>query len=87
MQNIKALGFVVSEKKIFKSFHLKIYFSLCGLYMPWTETIWTILQKGYIRNFPTKFSKIPASSLGGYVLEAINDYTRRTHTTDIQWSQ
>ena len=43
------------------------------------------LKKGHIRIIPTKFGQIPASSLGGDVVEAIVDETRRT--TDIQRSQ
>ena len=59
---IKALGDVVSDKKIFKVFILKIYFSLCDLDMQRTETIWTTIKEGHIRNIPAKFSPNPASS-------------------------
>ena len=36
---IKAPGFMVSDKKIFKGFVLKIHFSLCDLDMQQNETI------------------------------------------------
>ena len=50
----KALGLLVSDKKIFKIFVSKIYFSQCNLYMQQTRTIWTIIKVGYIRIIPAK---------------------------------
>ena len=60
--NIKALGLVVSEKKSFNFFILKIYFNPCDLAKQWTGTIWTILKEGHIRIIPTKLGQNPASS-------------------------
>ena len=62
--NIKALGLVVSDKKIFKVFICKIYFSLCDLDMQQTETFWTILKEGHVRFISAKFGQNPASTLG-----------------------
>ena len=52
----------VSDKKIFKVFILKIYFSLCDLGMQQTGTIRTIVKEGHIRIIPAKFSANPDSS-------------------------
>ena len=41
--NIKVPGLLVSDKKIFKFFISKIYYSLCDLEMQRTRTIQTIL--------------------------------------------
>ena len=57
--NIKALGLLVLDKNIF---------SLFGLDMQRTSTIWTIIKKGHIRINPAKFGQNPASSLGGDVI-------------------
>ena len=66
--NIKALGLVVSDKKIFKFSSRKSFFSLCDLDMQWTITIWAIIKEYHIRLIPSMFGKNPARSLGENVL-------------------
>ena len=62
--NIKALGLVVSDKKILKFSSQKSIFSLCDLNMQCTINILPIIKEGHIRINPAKFDKNPASSLG-----------------------
>ena len=68
MQNIKALGFVVSEKKIFKKFHPQNLVLACVAYICHELKPFKQFKKGFIRIIPTKFGQNPASSLGGDVL-------------------
>ena len=68
MQNIKALGLVVSDKKIFEVCILKIYFSSCDLVMQCTGTILTTLVKGHPRMIAVQFHEDWPRSLGGEVV-------------------
>ena len=62
------LGLVISDKKIFKVFISKIYFSPCYTNMQRTEIYLIFIVEGHIRIIPAKFDENPASSLGGDVL-------------------
>jgi len=58
---MKALGLVVSEKKIFENCILKTYFLT-----PWptyaaTWTVWTTLIGDHLWIIPVKFGQIPIS--------------------------
>jgi len=62
---MKALGLVVSDKKIFENCILKTYFLT-----PWptyatNETTWTTLVGDHPRIIPVKFGKNPMSGLRG----------------------
>ena len=67
----------------------KSIFSLCDLDMRLSRTILKIVTEGHKRIISAKCSQNQGSSLGGEVLEAIVDDTRRTNnnarrTKDIQ---
>ena len=60
--NMKALGLVVSDKKIFESFILKpIYWTPDLLIQP-TGTVWTTLIGDHPGIIPVKFGQIPINS-------------------------
>jgi len=59
--NIKALGQVVSDKKIFESFILKPIYWPRDLLMQQTGTVWTTLIGDHPRIIPVKFGQISIS--------------------------
>ena len=59
--NIKALGLVVSDKKIFESFILKPIYWPRDLLMQPTGTVWTTLIGEHPGIIPVKFGQIPIS--------------------------
>jgi len=61
MPNMKALGLVVSDKKIFESCILKTYFRPRDLLMQPIRTILTILVEDYRGTIPVEFGQIPIS--------------------------
>jgi len=59
---MKALGFVVSDKKIFEQLHLKKpIFWPRDLLMQSIRTIWTITVEDHPGTIPVEFGKIPIS--------------------------
>jgi len=56
---MKALGLVVSDKKIFESIILKPIFWPRDLLMQPTGTVWSILIGDYQRIIPVKFGQLP----------------------------
>ena len=58
---MKALGFVVSDEKIFESCILKTYFLTRDLHMQPIRTIWTILVGDHPGTIPVEFDQIPIS--------------------------
>ena len=54
--NIKALGFVVSDKKISKVFIFRIYFSLWDL----DDYLKKWNKEGHIKTVSAKFGKLPS---------------------------
>jgi len=58
---MKALGLVVSDKKIFESFVLKPIYWPRDLLMQPTGTVWTILIGDHPGIIPVKFGEIPIS--------------------------
>lgn len=91
-QNFKALGLALSEKKIFKDFFSKIYFSLPDPDFQLIRTIWTFLEELHAWKIPGKF----LSNLAQWFLRRRCLYTswRRMQgringrwTPDILWSQ
>jgi len=56
---MKALGFVVSDKKIFESFILKPIYWPCDLPMQPTGTVWTSLIGDHPGIIPVKLGQIP----------------------------
>jgi len=58
---MKALGLVVSDKKIFENCILKNFVLPCDLHMQPTETIWTILVGDHPGTIPVEFSQITFS--------------------------
>jgi len=61
MLNMKAVGLVVSDKKIFESCILKTYFFTCGLIVQLIRTILTILVGDHPGTIPVEFGRIPIS--------------------------
>jgi len=59
---MKALGLVVSDKKIFESFILRPIYWPHDLLMQPTGTVWTTLIGDHPRIIPVKFGEIPISS-------------------------
>ena len=59
---MKALGFVVSDKKIFENCILKTYFWPHDLHMQPIKTIWTILIGDHQGTIPVEFGQITISS-------------------------
>jgi len=62
---MKALGLVVSDKKIFENCILKTYFLPCDLLMQPTGTVWTTLVEEHLGIIPVKFGQNPMSSFRG----------------------
>jgi len=62
---MKALGLVVSDKKIFENCILKPIFWPCDLLMQPTGTIWTTLVGDYQGIIPVKFGQNPMSGFRG----------------------
>ena len=61
---MKALGFVVSDKKIFENCILKTpFFWPRDLLMQPTGSVWTTLVEEYIEIIPVKFGQNPLSGL------------------------
>jgi len=58
---MKALGLVVSDKKIFLNCILKTYFWPRDLHMQPIRTIWTILVGDHPRTIPVEFGQITNS--------------------------
>jgi len=58
---MKALGLVVSDKKIFESFILKPIYWPRDLLMQPTGTVWTILIGDHLGIIPVKYGQIPIS--------------------------
>jgi len=58
---MKALGLVVSDKKIFESCILKTFFWPRDLLMQPIWTIWTILVEDYPETIPVEFGQISIS--------------------------
>jgi len=58
---MKALGLVVSDKKIFESFILKPIYWPRDLLMQPTGTVWTTLNGDHTGIIPVKFGQIPIS--------------------------
>jgi len=58
---MKALGFVVSDKKIFESFISKTYLLTRDLLLQPIGTVWTILIGDHPGIIPVKFGQIPNS--------------------------
>jgi len=58
---MKALGLVLSDKKIFESCILKTYFLTRGLFMQPIRTSWTILVEDYQGAIPVEFGQVPIS--------------------------
>jgi len=58
---MKALGLVVSDKKIFESFVLKPIYWPGDLIMQPTETVWTTLIGDHQGIIPVKFGQIAIS--------------------------
>jgi len=58
---MKALGLVVSDKKIFESFILKSIYWPRDLLMQPTRTVWTTLIGDHPGIIPVKFGQIPIS--------------------------
>ena len=56
---MKAMGLVVSDKKIFESFILKTYLLTLDLLMKPTEMVWTTLIEDHTGIIPVKFGRIP----------------------------
>jgi len=63
MPNMKALGRVVSDKKIFKNCMLKTYFFTRDLFMQPIRTIKTILVRDHPGTISVQFGLIPISGL------------------------
>jgi len=57
---MKALGLVVSDKTIFKSYILKTFLP-CDLHMQPIRIIWTILVGDHPGTIPVEFSQITIS--------------------------
>jgi len=62
---MKALGLVVSDKKIFENCILKTYFWPRDLLMQPIRTIWTTLVGDYPGIIPVKFGPNPMSGFRG----------------------
>jgi len=58
---MKALGLVVSDKKIFENCILKTYFWPRDLLMQPIKTIWTISVGDHPGTIPVEFGQIPIS--------------------------
>jgi len=58
---MKALGLVVSEKKIFENCLSKTYFWPHDLLMQPIRTIWTIAVRDHPGTIPVEFGQIPIS--------------------------
>ena len=58
---MKAVGLVVLDKKIFKSFILKPIYWPCDLLMQPTGTVWTTLIGDHPGIIPLKFNQMPFS--------------------------
>jgi len=58
---MKALGYVVSDKKIFENCILKTYFWPRDLHMQPIRTIWTILVGDHPGTIPVEFGQITIS--------------------------
>jgi len=61
MPNMKALGLVVSDKKIFENCILKTYFLPFDRLMQPFRTIWTSAVGNHTVTIPVKFSQNPTS--------------------------
>jgi len=67
-QNLKALGLVVSDKKIFENCILKTYFWPHDLHMQPIITIWTTLVGDHLGIIPAKFGQNAISGFRGECL-------------------
>jgi len=65
---MKALGLVVSDKKIFESFILKPIYWPRDLLMQPTRTVWTTLIGDHTGIIPFKFGQNPISGFRGDVV-------------------
>jgi len=65
---MKALGLVVSDKKIFESFVLRPIYWPRDLLMQPTGTVWTTLIGDHPGIIPVKFGEIPISGSREYVV-------------------
>ena len=59
--NMKSLGFVVFDKKIFEKCILKTFFLPRDLLLQATTTVWTHLVGDYLGIIPLKFGQTPIS--------------------------
>ena len=82
---MKALGIVVSDKKIFENCILKTYFFDPILMQP-AETVWTTLVEEHLGIIPVKFRQNPMSGFGGedVSVKQLTDDERQTTTNDGQ---